>query len=245
MSKCLALVTGASRGIGRSIAEALSKAGYQVVGSATSEAGADAIKAHLQSLNPENDGICLNISDAQQTQDSLQALLKEKGVPLVLVNNAGITKDNLLLRMNEDDWQAVINTNLTGTFRVCKQLCKAMIKQKAGSIINVSSIVGATGNGGQSNYAASKAGLEAFSRSLAQEVASRGLTVNCIAPGFIQTDMTDALPDAQKESMLSNIPAKRFGEPEDIAQAVVFLASDGAKYINGQTIHVNGGMNMG
>lgn len=245
MSKGLALVTGASRGIGKSVAQALSNEGYQVIGTATSSAGVDSIKSYLQALNPENDAICLNIADTEQTEETLQTFLKDKGVPAVLVNNAGITKDNLLLRMSEDDWSAVINTNLTGTFRVCKQLCKAMIKQKAGSIINISSIVATTGNGGQSNYAASKAGLEGFSRSLAQEVASRGVTVNTIAPGFIQTDMTDNLPDAQKESILSNIPAKRFGQPEDIAQTAVFLASDGAKYINGQTIHVNGGMNMG
>lgn len=245
MSKGLALVTGASRGIGKSIAHALSQAGYQVVGTATSEAGAAAISRDLQTLNAQNDGLCLNIADSQQCDTALQALLKEKGTPVVLVNNAGITKDNLLLRMNEDDWQAVINTNLTGVFRVCKQLCKAMMKQKTGSIINISSIIGATGNAGQSNYSAAKAGLEGFSRSLAQEVASRGIRVNCIAPGFIQTDMTDRLPDAHKEAILNSIPAKRFGQPQDIAQAVVFLAGEGAAYINGQTLHVNGGMNMG
>ncbi len=245
MSKGLALVTGASRGIGKSIAHALSQAGYQVVGTATSEDGAAAIQRDLQTLSATNDGICLDISDTQQSQEVLQKLLQEKGVPVVLVNNAGITKDNLLLRMNEDDWQAVINTNLTGVFRVCKQLCKAMIKQKTGSIINISSIIGATGNSGQSNYSAAKAGLEGFSRSLAQEVAGRGIRVNCIAPGFIQTDMTDLLPDAQKQQILNSIPAKRFGQPEDIAKAVVFLADEGSTYINGQTLHVNGGMNMG
>ncbi len=162
-----------------------------------------------------------------------------------MVNNAGITRDNLFLRMSDDEWGEVINTNLTGVFRVCKSMVKPMLKQKAGAIINISSIIGTTGNGGQANYAAAKAGLEGFSRSLAQEIASRNITVNCVAPGFIQTDMTEILPETQKEAILATIPGKRFGQVEEIAGAVAFLAGNDAKYITGQTIHVNGGMNMG
>ncbi|MFK4752081.1 3-oxoacyl-ACP reductase FabG [Oceanobacter antarcticus] len=243
--KALALVTGASRGIGRAVAESLAGKGYKVIGTATSESGAVAIREALQAIDEDNDAIVLNISDAEQTSTALKALVAEHGTPAVLVNNAGITRDNLFLRMSDDEWNAVINTNLTGVFRVCKALVKPMIKVKAGAIINVSSIIGTTGNAGQANYAAAKAGLEGFTRSLAQEVASRNITVNCVAPGFIKTDMTDVLPEAQKEAILSSIPSKRLGRPDEIASAVAFLASDEAKYITGQTIHVNGGMNMG
>ncbi|WP_369854572.1 3-oxoacyl-ACP reductase FabG [Candidatus Thalassolituus haligoni] len=243
--KALALVTGASRGIGRAVAESLADKGYKVIGTATSESGAVAIREALQAIDEDNDAIVLNISDAEQTSTALKALVAEHGTPAVLVNNAGITRDNLFLRMSDDEWNAVINTNLTGVFRVCKALVKPMIKVKAGAIINVSSIIGTTGNAGQANYAAAKAGLEGFTRSLAQEVASRNITVNCVAPGFIKTDMTDVLPEAQKEAILSSIPSKRLGRPDEIASAVAFLASDEAKYITGQTIHVNGGMNMG
>jgi 3-oxoacyl-[acyl-carrier protein] reductase len=243
--KALALVTGASRGIGRAVAESLAGKGYKVIGTATSESGAVAIREALQAIDEDNDAIVLNISDAEQTSTALKTLVAEHGTPAVLVNNAGITRDNLFLRMSDDEWNAVINTNLTGVFRVCKALVKPMIKVKAGAIINVSSIIGTTGNAGQANYAAAKAGLEGFTRSLAQEVASRNITVNCVAPGFIKTDMTDVLPEAQKEAILSSIPSKRLGRPDEIASAVAFLASDEAKYITGQTIHVNGGMNMG
>lgn len=241
----LALVTGATRGIGRAIAERLAQQGYRVVGTATSDSGADSIRSALQALSPEHDAMVLNIGDAEQTETALKHLLSDFGTPAVVVNNAGITRDNLFLRLSEDDWQAVINTNLNGVFRVCKAMVKAMLKQKYGAIINISSIIGTTGNAGQTNYAAAKAGLEGFSRSLAQEVASRNITINCVAPGFIQTDMTDVLPETQKEAILATIPSKRFGQVAEIAGAVAFLASDDAKYITGQTIHVNGGMNMG
>lgn len=241
----LALVTGATRGIGRAIAERLAQQGYRVVGTATSDSGADSIRAALQALSPEHDARVLNIGDSEQTEAALKQLLSDFGTPTVVVNNAGITRDNLFLRLNEDDWQAVINTNLNGVFRVCKTMVKAMLKQKNGAIINISSIIGTTGNAGQTNYAAAKAGLEGFSRSLAQEVASRNITINCVAPGFIQTDMTDVLPETQKEAILATIPSKRFGQVVEIAGVVAFLASDDAKYITGQTIHVNGGMNMG
>ncbi|GGY42100.1 beta-ketoacyl-ACP reductase [Bacterioplanes sanyensis] len=243
--KALALVTGASRGIGAAIAAKLAQQGYRVIGTATSDSGADKIRQQLQALSADNDALVLNIADAEQTDGALKQLLADFGTPSVVVNNAGVTRDNLFLRLSEDDWQAVINTNLSGVFRVCKALSKAMIKQKHGSIINISSIIGTTGNAGQTNYAAAKAGLEGFSRSLAQEVASRNIRVNCVAPGFIQTDMTDVLPDGQKEAILASIPMKRFGQVDDIAAAVAFLAGDDAQYVTGQTIHVNGGMNMG
>lgn len=241
----LALVTGASRGIGRAIARRLAYDGYRVIGTATSESGADAIRVALQSIDDGNDAIVLDIASIEKTEAALTQLLADYGTPAILVNNAGITRDNLLLRMSDEDWESVINTNLSGVFRVCKMLMKPMIKQRTGSVINISSIIGTTGNAGQANYAAAKAGLEGFSRSLAQEVAARNITVNCIAPGFIQTDMTDVLPETQKEAILATIPGKRFGQVEDIASAVSFLAGDGARYITGQTIHVNGGMNMG
>lgn len=243
--KKLALVTGASRGIGFAIARRLIADGYRVVGTATSESGVDKLRTALQESGSEHDALVLNIGDSEQAIEALAKLQSDFGVPFVVVNNAGITRDNLFLRLNEDDWNNVINTNLTGVFRVCKALSKSMLKQKAGSIINISSIIGTTGNAGQANYAAAKAGLEGFTRSLAQEIASRNITVNCVAPGFIQTDMTDVLPETQKEAILATIPGKRFGHVEDIAGAVAFLASEDARYITGQTIHVNGGMNMG
>ncbi len=243
--KALALVTGASRGIGRAVAEQLANDGYKVIGTATSDGGAASIREGLQAICTGNDAIVLNIADAEQTAGALKTLLTDHGTPAVVVNNAGITRDNLFLRMSDDEWNAVINTNLSGVFRVCKAMVKPMIKKKTGSIVNISSIIGTTGNAGQANYAAAKAGLEGFTRSLAQEVASRNITVNCVAPGFIKTDMTDVLPEAQKEAILSTVPSKRFGQVEEIAAAVAFLAGGNAKYITGQTIHVNGGMNMG
>ena len=243
--KLLALVTGASRGIGRAIAERLARDGYRVIGTATSESGAASVREALKQIDSDNDALVLNIADAAQTEGALKDFLQAYGTPRVVVNNAGITRDNLFLRMSDDEWGEVINTNLTGVFRVCKSMVKPMLKQKAGAIINISSIIGTTGNGGQANYAAAKAGLEGFSRSLAQEIASRNITVNCVAPGFIQTDMTEILPETQKEAILATIPGKRFGQVEEIAGAVAFLAGNDAKYITGQTIHVNGGMNMG
>lgn len=241
----LALVTGASRGIGRAIAERLVQEGFRVVGTATSDSGAAAVRMALQALGAEHDALVLNIADPAQTEAALKDFLTRFGTPCVVVNNAGITRDNLFLRMNDAEWDDVINTNLSGVFRVCKAMVKPMLKQKDGAIINISSIIGTTGNAGQANYAAAKAGLEGFTRSLAQEIASRNITVNCVAPGFIQTDMTDILPETQKEAILATIPGKRFGQPEEIAGAVAFLAGNNARYITGQTIHVNGGMNMG
>lgn len=245
MSKLLALVTGASRGIGAAIAKRLAADGYQVVGTATSDKGAESIRQALQSVDSANDAIVLNLDNPEQTVASLKEFLEKFGTPYVVVNNAGITRDNLFLRMSADEWDAVINTNLSGIFHTCKILVKPMLKQKNGAIINISSIIGTTGNAGQANYAAAKAGLEGFSRSLAQEIASRNIRVNCIAPGFIQTDMTEVLPEEQKQAILAGIPSKRFGQPEEIAATVAFLASESASYITGQTIHVNGGMNMG
>jgi len=243
--KKLALVTGASRGIGAATAKYLAENGYKVIGTATSESGAEKIQAELKAIDEANGGIVLNIADAEQTQAALAELLSEYGTPYLLVNNAGITRDNLFMRLSDDDWQDVVNTNLNGVFRVCKNLIKPMIKARIGRIVNISSIIGTTGNAGQTNYAAAKAGLEGFGRSLAQEVASRNITVNAIAPGFIQTDMTDVLPETQKEAILASIPMKRMGATDEIAATVAFLASDNAAYITGQTIHVNGGMNMG
>ena len=244
MSELLALVTGASRGIGQAIAYRLANDGYRVIGTATSEEGAANIRADLQKINKNNDAVVLNIADAEQTESALKDVLERFGVPYMLVNNAGVTRDNLFLRMSEDEWNQVINTNLSGVYRVCKTMVKPMLKVRDGAIINISSIIGTLGNAGQANYAAAKAGLEAFSRSLAQEISSRNIRVNCVAPGFIQTDMTDVLPEKQKEVILATIPSKRFGQPEEVAAAVAFLASQDARYITGQTIHVNGGMHM-
>lgn len=244
MSELLALVTGASRGIGKAIADRLANDGYRVIGTATSEKGAATIRAELQKINSNNDAVVLNIADAEQTDTALKDVLERFGVPYVVVNNAGVTRDNLFLRMSEDEWNEVINTNLSGVYRVCKTMVKPMLKIRNGAIINISSIIGTVGNAGQANYAAAKAGLEAFSRSLAQEIASRNIRVNCVAPGFIQTEMTEVLPETQKEAILATIPSKRFGQPEEIAAAVAFLASQDARYITGQTIHVNGGMHM-
>lgn len=244
MSELLALVTGASRGIGQAIANRLANDGYRVIGTATSDKGAETIRAELQKINPNNDAVVLNIADGEQTEAALKDVLERFGVPYVVVNNAGVTRDNLFLRMSEDEWNEVINTNLSGVYRVCKTMVKPMLKIRNGAIINISSIIGTLGNAGQANYAAAKAGLEAFSRSLAQEIASRNIRVNCVAPGFIQTEMTEVLPETQKEAILATIPSKRFGQPEEIAAAVAFLASQDARYITGQTIHVNGGMHM-
>jgi 3-oxoacyl-[acyl-carrier protein] reductase len=241
MEKSIAVVTGASRGIGAAIAQSLIDAGYFVIASATSEKGVDAIK---EKVGENGTAFILNLSD----KESCQAFCKnatESGPVAVLVNNAGITKDTLMLRMKDDDWDSVIETNLSGAFRITKGMLKGMMKKRFGRIINISSIVGAMGNPGQANYCASKAGIEGFTRSLAQELGSRNITVNAVAPGFIATDMTDELTEDQKNVMLVNIPMARLGQPEEIAKTVKFLASDDAAYITGQVIHVNGGLNMG
>ena len=237
----VALVTGASRGIGKAIAQQLVQQGATVIGTATSEKGAAAISDYL---GDKGKGIALNVTDADSVQETVKSLEKEFGSIDILVNNAGITRDNLMMRMKDDEWSSVIDTNLTAIFRVCKAVVRGMMKRRNGRIINISSVVGTTGNPGQVNYCAAKAGLVGFSKSLAKEVAARGITVNCVAPGFIDTDMTKALTDEQKESIFANIPAARLGKPDEIASAVTFLASDGAAYITGETIHVNGGMAM-
>jgi len=238
----VALVTGASRGIGKAIAQQLAAQGAIVVGTATTEAGAQAISAYLQAINAQGVGMALDVTQAESIDDFLSAIQSQFGAPVILVNNAGITKDGLLLRMKDSDWDAVINTNLTAIFRLSKACLKGMSKARWGRIINISSVVGQMGNAGQTNYAAAKAGLEGFTRALAKEMGGRGITANCIAPGFIETDMTHALSETQQATMLANIPANRLGQPNDIAHAVVFLASDQAGYINGVTLPVNGGM---
>ncbi|HNN28273.1 MAG TPA: 3-oxoacyl-ACP reductase FabG [Agitococcus sp.] len=238
----VAIVTGASRGIGKAIAQQLASQGAIVVGTATTEAGAEAISQYLAEYNGA--GLALDVTQADAIDKFLAQVQERFGTPLILVNNAGITKDGLLLRMKDSDWDAVINTNLTAIFRLSKACLKGMGKARWGRIINISSVVGQMGNAGQCNYAAAKAGLEGFSRALAKEMGSRAITVNCIAPGFIKTDMTDVLTEEQQAVMLAQIPANRLGQPEEIAYAVAFLASDQAGYINGVTLDVNGGMYM-
>ncbi|MGJ8524599.1 3-oxoacyl-acyl-carrier-protein reductase FabG [Halomonadaceae bacterium LMG 33818] len=242
--KKVALVTGASRGIGRAIARQLSTQGYFVIGTATSEAGAQRITDDFAENGLEGKGLPLEVNDVEAINSLLDTVAKEYSAPLVLVNNAGITRDNLLMRMSETQWDEVIDTNLKSVYRLSKACLKGMTRARFGRIINISSVVATLGNFGQSNYAAAKAGMEGFSRSLAREVASRNITVNCVAPGFIASDMTDVLPEAQREALLAQIPLARLGQPEEIAAAVGFLASDAAAYITGETLHVNGGMNM-
>lgn len=240
----IALVTGASRGIGKAIALELACRGAIVVGTATTEAGADAITAYLKEAGNAGRGFALNVADPASIEAFMAAMSAEVGAPLILVNNAGITRDNLMLRMKDDEWDSVINTNLNAIYRMTKACLKAMTKERWGRIISISSVVGSSGNPGQANYAAAKAGLEGFSRALAREIGSRGITVNAVAPGFIATDMTHVLPEEQKEKLLTSIPAGRLGQPEEIAAAVGFLASAEAGYITGVTLHVNGGMYM-
>ena len=240
----VALVTGASRGIGAAIAEQLGAAGATVIGTATSKSGAEKISARLQELGIRGTGKVLNVTDADSVAELMKSVQEEFGTPALLVNNAGITKDNLLMRMSDDEWFDVINTNLSSIYRLSKAVLRGMMKARWGRIINISSVVGAMGNAGQSNYAATKAGVSGFARSLAAEVGSRGITVNTVAPGFIDTDMTKGLPEEQKAGLLSNIPVGRLGKPEEIAAVVVFLASDAAAYVSGETIHVNGGLYM-
>jgi len=241
-SKQVALVTGASRGIGRAIALTLAEQGYTVIGTATSESGAAAITATLAPLGGR--GMNLNVNDAAAVEAAVDEIVKADGGLQVLVNNAGITRDTLSMRMKDEDWDAVLDTNLKAVFRMSRAVMRTMMKQRYGRIVNITSVVGASGNAGQANYAAAKAGVAGMTRALARELGSRGITVNCIAPGFIATDMTEVLPEAQKAALLAQIPLGRLGEPKEIADAVAFLASKAAGYITGTELHVNGGMYM-
>jgi 3-oxoacyl-[acyl-carrier protein] reductase len=240
----VALVTGASRGIGRATALALAGQGATVVGTATTEAGAQSITDYLGVASLHGSGRLLNVNDAAQVEAVVAEVEKSFGSVSILVNNAGITQDNLALRMKDAEWDSVIDTNLTAVFRLCKAVLRGMIKARSGRIVNITSVVGASGNAGQANYAAAKAGVGGMTRSLAREVGSRGITVNCVAPGFIDTDMTRALTQAQRDSLLQHIPLGRLGSPEEVAAAVAFLVSPQAAYITGTTLHVNGGMYM-
>mgnify|MGYP000119667530 FL=1 len=240
----IALVTGASRGIGQAIADALGEDGCIVIGTATSEGGAEAISAHFGEKGIQGEGMKLDVTDADSVDAVVKAISEKYGTPTILVNNAGITRDNLLMRMKEEEWQAIMDTNLTSVYRVSKACLRGMMKAKFGRIINIASVVGASGNAGQTNYSAAKAGIFGFTKSLAQEVGSRGITVNSVAPGFIDTDMTRELPEEQRQALLSAIPLARLGQPAEIAAVVAFLASEGAAYVTGETLHVNGGMYM-
>lgn len=238
----VALVTGASRGIGKAIATQLAAQGATVIGTATSDNGAQAISDYLSEKGGK--GFALNVTDKDSVDSVLKAITDEFGGIDILVNNAGITRDNLLMRMKDAEWQDIIDTNLTSIFTLSKAVLRGMMKKRFGRIVNVGSVVGSAGNAGQANYAAAKAGVIGFSKSMAREVASRGITINVVAPGFIDTDMTKALTDDQREAIFKDIPANRLGQPEEIASTVAFLVSDGAAYITGETIHVNGGMYM-
>jgi 3-oxoacyl-[acyl-carrier protein] reductase len=240
----VALVTGASRGIGRGIGIALAQAGATVVGTATSAAGAESFRQALEAEGLKGTGIVMNVTDAAQIDAALDSVEKAHGAVTILVNNAGITRDNLLMRMKEEEWDDIVATNLTSVYRLGKAVIRGMMKAREGRIINITSVVGATGNAGQTNYAAAKSGVVGFSKALAREVGSRNITVNCVAPGFIDTDMTRALSEEQRRGLLAQIPLSRLGQVEDIAAAVLFLASKGASYITGCTLHVNGGMHM-
>ena len=241
MTKQIALVTGASRGIGKAIAEKLTEDGFFVVGTATSDEGADSISTYL---GDNGKGLKLDVADSNSISAIIKTINDQFGIPTVLVNNAGITRDNLLMRMKDDEWDDIISTNLTSVFRMSKAVLRGMMKVKSGRIINISSVVGFTGNAGQANYAAAKAGMIGFAKSMAKEVGSRNITINTVAPGFINTDMTRELSDEIKDTLLSSIPLNRLGKGKEIAHAVAFLASAGAGYITGETIHVNGGMFM-
>ncbi|MDH5394737.1 MAG: 3-oxoacyl-ACP reductase FabG [Gammaproteobacteria bacterium] len=241
----IAFVSGASRGIGKEIALALGALGATVVGTATSESGADNISKYLNEKGISGKGLVMDVTSLESVEATVKQITDDYGVPTILINNAGITRDNLLMRMKEDEWNDIMSTNLSSIYRVSKACLRGMMKAKKGRIISIASVVGATGNAGQTNYSAAKAGVIGFSKSLAREVGSRGITVNVVAPGFIDTDMTKALPEAQREALLSQIPLGRLGSPAEIANAVAFLASPGAAYITGETIHVNGGMYMG
>ena len=240
----VALVTGASRGIGKAIAESLAADGYTVVGTATSDGGADKISDYLKEGSNPGRGMRLDVADPEGVTAVVKSIAEQFGAPLVLINNAGITRDNLLMRMKEAEWEDVIETNLSSLYRVSKACMRGMTKARWGRIVNITSVVGSMGNMGQSNYAASKAGAEGFSRALARELGSRSVTVNCVAPGFIDTDMTRELPTEQRDLLTQQIPLARLGEPGEIAALVSFLCSDAAGYITGETVHINGGMYM-
>ncbi len=240
----VALVTGASRGIGRAIGVALARAGATVVGTATGTSGADSFRQVLESSTLKGTGLVMNVNDPAQIEAGLELIRAQYGDIAILVNNAGITRDNLLMRMKDEEWDDIMSTNLKSVYRVSKAVVRAMMKARQGRIINITSVIGAIGNAGQTNYAAAKSGVEGFSKALAREVGSRNITVNCVAPGFIDTDMTKALSDEQRKALLGQIPLARLGEVNDIAEAVLFLASPGASYITGCTLHVNGGMYM-
>lgn len=240
----VALVTGASRGIGKAIAEQLAADGYTVIGTATSDGGADSISAYLKEAGNNGCGMKLDVADEDSVVSVVKTVAAEYGPPAVLINNAGITRDNILMRMKGDEWNDVIETNLSALYRVSKACLRGMTKARWGRIVNITSVVGSMGNAGQSNYAATKAGAEGFSRALARELGSRSVTVNCVAPGFIDTDMTRELSEEQRDLMLKQIPLGRLGAPEEIAALVGFLCSDAAGYITGETLHINGGMYM-
>jgi len=238
----LVLVTGASRGIGKAIALTLGRAGATVIGTATTESGSDSISKIFADNKVSGKGIKLNVTDNEQIASLIKSVNEDFGSIDILINNAGITRDNILLRMKEDEWEDIINTNLSSLYKMSKSVLRGMIKKRSGRIISITSVVGAMGNAGQSNYAAAKAGMIGFTKSLAREVGVRGITVNAVAPGFIETDMTSNLPDEQKEALASQIPMGRLGTPDEVANAVLFLAGDSGSYITGQTLHVNGGM---
>ena len=240
----IALVSGASRGIGRAILTALAEQGATVAGTATTQGGADAIGQTLREAGYQGMGLVLNVADPASVESAMGQVIERLGAPTILVNNAGVTRDNLLMRMKEDEWQSVVDTNLGSVYRLSKACLRAMTKARKGRIVNITSVVGVMGNAGQTNYAASKAGIMGFTKSLAREVGSRGVTVNCVAPGFIDTDMTRAIGDSQREALLGAIPLARLGTPEEVAAAVLFLVSAPAAYITGETLHVNGGMYM-
>lgn len=238
----IVLVTGATRGIGKAIALTLGKAGATVIGTATSDSGAENISKLFTENKIPGKGMNLDVTDNEQVSDLVKGIIKDFGSVDILVNNAGITRDNILLRMKDDEWEDIINTNLSSIFKMSKSVLKGMIKKRSGRIISITSVVGSMGNVGQSNYAAAKAGIMGFTKSLAREVGIRGVTVNAIAPGFIETDMTDSLSDAQKDLLTNQIPMGRLGTTDEVAHAVLFLASDSASYVTGQTLHINGGM---
>jgi 3-oxoacyl-[acyl-carrier protein] reductase len=240
----LAFVTGATRGIGRAIALELGRCGARVIGTATREEGARSIDAYLKEAGLTGRGLVLDVADAAAVEACFKAVEAAEGTPSILVNNAGVTRDGLLMRMSAEDWQAVLDTDLSAVYRTCKAVMRGMMKARRGRIVNIASVIGVMGNAGQTNYAAAKAGMIGFSKSLAREVGSRNITVNVVAPGFIQTDMTGALGEAQRTALLGQVPLARLGSPEDIASAVAFLVSPAASYITGETLHVNGGMYM-